>query len=85
MTKEITQEDIIKNYREVNAEQDYKIRILEAENQRLKLQLDREIHINRKMKRTLKEYADVNFWYDRDDENGWEVAQEVLKEIGEEE
>lgn len=31
MTKEITNEDIIKNYRNVNAEQDNKIRMLEKE------------------------------------------------------
>ena len=30
---------------------------LETENQRLKAQLDREIHINRKMKRALEKYA----------------------------
>lgn len=59
------------------------IQRLEKENQRLKTQLYREIKINRKMENALKEYADKNFWYGRDDENGWEVAEETLKEIGE--
>lgn len=59
---EITQEDIIKNYREVNAEQDYKIRILEAENQRLKNELDKQIKDNRKLVKALKMYADGDFY-----------------------
>lgn len=49
---EITQENIIKNYREVNAGQDYKIRMLEAENQRLKEQ-------NKIMKNALEKYVKV--------------------------
>lgn len=52
---EITQEDMIKNYREVNAEQDYKIRMLEKENQRLKKQLN-------DYEKALKEYADGDFY-----------------------
>ena len=54
-----------------------------AENQRLKEQLDREIHINRIMLNAINFYANKNFWYDRDDESGWEVAQQTLKQIEE--
>lgn len=65
---------------------------LEAENQRLKAQLDREIKINRKMKRALEKYANSGYWFvstefDGDcvflhpDYNGYELAQQVLKEI----
>lgn len=65
---------------------------LEAENQRLKKQLDREIHINRKMKKVLKEYANKYCWYRYGDDglkivfryashNGYDSAQQVLKEI----
>ena len=50
---------------------------LDAENQRLKLQLDREIHINRKMKSALKKYADP--FNDMQPIN--ELAKQVLKEI----
>lgn len=32
-----------------------------AENQRLKAQLDREIHINRKMKKALEKYVEVGY------------------------
>lgn len=56
---------------------------LMAENQRLKAQLDKEIHINRIMLNTINFYANKNFWYDRDDESGWEVAQQTLKQIEE--
>lgn len=56
---------------------------LMAENQRLKAQLNREIHINRIMLNTINFYANKNFWYDRDDESGWEVAQQTLKQIEE--
>ena len=50
---------------------------LEAENKRLKEQLDREIKINRKMKRALEKYADP--FNDMQPIN--ELAQQVLKEI----
>lgn len=50
---------------------------LEKENQRLKAQLDREIHINRKMKSALEKYADP--FNDMQPIN--ELAQQVLKEI----
>ena len=50
---------------------------LVEENQRLKEQLDREIHINRKMKRALEKYADP--FNDMEPIN--ELAQQVLKEI----
>lgn len=65
---EITQEDMIKNYREVNAEQDYKIRMLEKENQRLKKQLNN-------YEKALKEYADP--FYDKQPVN--ELAKITLK------
>lgn len=65
---EITQEDMIKNYREVNAEQDYKIRMLEKENQRLKKQLN-------DYEKALKEYADP--FYDKQPVN--ELAKITLK------
>lgn len=85
----ITQEDIIKNYREVNAEQDYKIRILEAENQRLKNELDKQIKDNRKLVKALKEIADTETCTE---EYGLKcayefhkLAKETLKEVGEEE
>ena len=45
-----------------------------AENQRLKEQLDREIKINRKMKRALEVYTDPDVLY-------YKLAQQVLKEI----
>lgn len=54
---------------------------LEAENQRLKEQLDREIKINRNMKSALEKYADP--FNDMQPIN--ELAKQVLKEIGEEE
>lgn len=47
---------------------------LVEENQRLKAQLDREIHINRKMKRALEQIASENDCY-------LTIADEVLKEI----
>ena len=47
---------------------------LEAENQRLQAQLDREIHINRKMKSALKQIASENDCY-------LTIADKVLKEI----
>ena len=50
---------------------------LEAENQRLKEQLDREIKINRIMKSALKKYADP--FNDMQPVN--ELAKQVLKEI----
>ena len=50
---------------------------LVAENQRLKKQLDKEIHINRKMKRALEKYADP--FNDMQPVN--ELAKQVLKEI----
>lgn len=50
---------------------------LMAENQRLKAQLNREIHINRKMKSALKKYADP--FNDMQPIN--ELAKQVLKEI----
>ena len=88
MTKEITQEDIIKNYREVNAEQDYKIRILEAENQRLKNELDKQIKDNRKLVKALKEYGESDNWdlllFEKENvKYGWRLARQVLKEIEE--
>jgi len=69
---------------------------LEEENQRLKEQLDREIKINRKMKKALKTYSYEENWdclydnhvYGKDPDtnwnkegNGYDLAQEVLKEI----
>ena len=51
------------------------------QNTRLQAQLDREIHINRIMLNAINFYANKNFWYDRDDESGWEVAQQTLKQI----
>lgn len=69
---------------------------LVAENQRLKEQFDREIKINRKMKSTLEKYAYEGSWdclFDDEvygkypntnwnaDGNGYDLAQEVLKEI----
>lgn len=64
---------------------------LKAENQRLKEQLDREIKINRKMKRALEKYADnMNWCVDRYSnkykkwarcEDGFKLAKQVLKEI----
>ena len=65
--------------------------------QRLKAQLDREIHINRKMKSALEKYADKTNWRLVDkfpkynevwiftdcgpNEVGFEPAQQVLQEI----
>ena len=65
---------------------------LKTENERLQAQLDREIHINRKMKSALEKYANSDYWFvccefDGDcvflhpDYNGYELAQQVLKEI----
>lgn len=50
-----------------------------AENQRLKAQLDREIHINRKMKNTLEVYANIGNWASY----GYELAQQALEQIEE--
>lgn len=44
----------------------------------LEKQLDREIKINRKMKKALEVYTDPDVLY-------YKLAQQVLKEIGEEE
>ncbi len=62
-----------------------------SEKQRLKEQLDREIEINRKMKRVLEKYADnMNWCVDRysnkykkwaKSEDGFKLAKQVLKEI----
>ena len=65
-----------------------KYKKLKAENERLKAQLDKEIHINRKMKRALECYADHDNWYNSlewntYDKQGWETAEETLKEIEE--
>lgn len=59
--------------------------------ERLQEQLDREIHINRKMKRALEKYADnMNWCVDRYSnkykkwarcEDGFKLAKQVLKEI----
>lgn len=66
---------------------------LEAENQRLKEQLDREIKINRKMKSALEVYATGKFDPNRFEEGDYayatdirsldngDLAKEVLKEI----
>lgn len=53
------------------------------QNESLQSELDKQIKDNRKLVRALKEYADKNFWYGRDDEDGWELAQQTLKEIEE--
>lgn len=50
---------------------------LVAENQRLKEQLNKEIHYNRIMKRALEKYADPF----NDIQSINELAQQVLKEI----
>jgi hypothetical protein len=52
---------------------------LVEENQRLKAQLDREIHINRKMKNALEVYANIGNWAS----DGYEFAQQTLKQIEE--
>lgn len=56
---------------------------LEAENQRLKKQLDREIRINRKMKEALELYAepDCLYYIATRKEDFYELATKVLKEI----
>ena len=64
-----------------------------AENKRLKAQLDREIHINRIMKKALEVYADnINWGVDLHSnkykkwlkpEDGFKLAQQTLKEIEE--
>lgn len=68
---------------------------LKTENERLQAQLDREIHINRKMKSALEKYADLKNWRCDtitgfqsvwqggidDEQTGNITAQEVLKEI----
>jgi hypothetical protein len=68
---------------------------LYAENQRLKEQLDREIHINRKMKRVLEVYATGKFDPNRFEEGDYayatdiraldngDLAKETLKQIEE--
>ena len=61
--------DIFKEARE--------FKILKEENQRLQAQLDKKIHINRKMKRALEKYADP--FNDMQPIN--ELAKQVLKEI----
>ncbi len=66
-------------------DKDAEILDLKKQNESLQSELDKQIKDNRKLVRALKEYADVNFWYGRDDENGWEIAEETLNEIGEEE
>lgn len=67
---------------------------LTAENQRLKEQLDKEIHINRKLVKALKMYADMSNWFvcylrhhfifKKDNYKANELAKETLKEVGEE-
>lgn len=58
-----------------------------AENQRLKAQLDREIHINRKMKSCLSAFARRDNWKAIDGCADWLflldplMAEETLKEI----
>ena len=56
-----------------------------AENQRLKAQLDREIHINRKMKKALELYAepDCLYYIATRKEDFYKLAKKVLKEIEE--
>ena len=61
----------------------------------LEKQLDREIHINRKMKKALEVYANSNHWivsteFDgycvflyKPNSNGYEIAQQTLKQIEE--
>lgn len=72
---------------------------VEQQNTCLQAQLDREIHINRKMKNALEKYADLKNWRCDtitgfqsvwqggvdDEQTGNITAQDVLKEVGEEE
>lgn len=74
--EEFTLQQVIDNQERVIKEQKEDI-------ERLQAQLDKEIHINRIMLNTINFYANKNFWYDRDDESGWEVAQQTLKQIEE--
>lgn len=55
-------------------EKEAEIGDLKEQNARLQAQLDREIHINRKMKRALEQIASENDCY-------LTIADEVLKEI----
>lgn len=71
-----------------------------AENEKLKNELDKQIKDNRKLVKALKKYAYEGNWeclfYDKvygkdsdtnwnNDGNGYDLAQQVLKEVGEEE
>ena len=81
--------------KKVVMEKDVKDSDLMAENKRLKEQLDKEIHINRKMKRALEKYADLKNWrcdtitgfqsvwqgVIDDEQTGNITAQQILKEI----
>lgn len=68
--EEFTLQQVIDNQERVIKEQKEDI-------ERLQAQLDREIHINRKMKRALEKYADP--FNDMQPIN--ELAKQVLKEI----
>lgn len=83
--EEFTLQQVIDNQERVIKEQKEDI-------ERLQAQLDREIKINRKMKSALEKYANSGYWFvstefDGDcvflhpDSNGYEIAQQVLKEI----
>lgn len=65
------------------------------QNQNLQSELDKEIKKNSKLVKALKDYANKDCWFRYGDENlkivfiysgynGYELAQLVLKEIGEE-
>ena len=58
---------------------------LKEENERLQAQLDREIHINRKMKKALETYAgpEILYYYIATKEKFYELAQQTLKQIEE--
>lgn len=57
--------------------------------ERLQAQLDREIKINRRMKYILELYANSGYWFTYDDRenvfmyggDGYDLAQQILKEI----
>lgn len=63
------------------------------QNSRLQSELDKQIKDNRKLVKALKVYAESDYWFTYDDEenvfmyggNGYDLAQEVLKEVGEQE
>ena len=67
---------------------------LQKQNNRLQSELDKQIKDNRKLIKALKEYANKDNWcYTEDDyqlvfvngenDNGFEIARDVLKEIEE--